>query len=172
MLSIVCRCSRLHCPLPGTADSLAYTSTGLVTRGTVLRTFLVLDFALHVVDGVRRLHLQGDGLTRQGLHKDLHNCSLQQKDCCSAGALGMRRSKAGWGRRRNSVRVKCVVLTCTSAPRSSKERDRSERGALLPAGPPRTYALLLQIQKYFLRFEASVKLQSRHQRKVPTTVPL
>ena len=27
-------------------------------------TFLVLDLRLHVVDGVRRLHLQGDGLTR------------------------------------------------------------------------------------------------------------
>jgi len=34
--------------------------------------FLVLDFRLHVVDGVRRLHLQGDGLASQGLDKDLH----------------------------------------------------------------------------------------------------
>ncbi len=35
-------------------------------------TLFILDLALDIVDGVRRLHLQGDGLTRQGLHKDLH----------------------------------------------------------------------------------------------------
>jgi hypothetical protein len=33
---------------------------------------LVLDLGLHHVDGVRRLHLQGDGLTRQGFDEDLH----------------------------------------------------------------------------------------------------
>ena len=26
---------------------------------------LVLDLGLHIVDGVRRLHLEGDGLTRE-----------------------------------------------------------------------------------------------------------
>ena len=35
-------------------------------------TFLVLDLRLHVVDGVRRLHLQGDGLAGQGLDENLH----------------------------------------------------------------------------------------------------
>ena len=35
-------------------------------------TFLVLDLGLDVVNGVAGLHLQGDGLARQGLHKDLH----------------------------------------------------------------------------------------------------
>ena len=34
--------------------------------------FLVLDFGLDVVDGVRRLHLEGDGLAREGLDEDLH----------------------------------------------------------------------------------------------------
>ena len=34
--------------------------------------FLVLDLALHVLDGVRSLHLKGDGLTSEGLDKDLH----------------------------------------------------------------------------------------------------
>ena len=33
---------------------------------------LVLDLGLHVVDGVGRLHLQRDGLARQGLDEDLH----------------------------------------------------------------------------------------------------
>ena len=33
---------------------------------------LVLDLGLHILDGVGGLHLQGDGLTRQGLHEYLH----------------------------------------------------------------------------------------------------
>ena len=33
---------------------------------------LVLDLGLDIVDGVRRLHLESDGLTREGLDKDLH----------------------------------------------------------------------------------------------------
>jgi len=35
-------------------------------------SFLVLDLGLHVLDGVARLHLQGDGLAGEGLDKDLH----------------------------------------------------------------------------------------------------
>jgi hypothetical protein len=31
-----------------------------------------LDLRLHIVDGVRRLHLKGDSLTREGLDEDLH----------------------------------------------------------------------------------------------------
>ena len=31
-----------------------------------------LNLCLHIVDGVRRLHLKGDGLTREGLDEDLH----------------------------------------------------------------------------------------------------
>jgi hypothetical protein len=41
----------------------------LLVRGDAL---LVLDLGLDVVDGVRGLHLQRDGLARQGLHEDLH----------------------------------------------------------------------------------------------------
>lgn len=33
---------------------------------------LVLNLGLHIVDGVRRLHLKGDGLPRKGLDEDLH----------------------------------------------------------------------------------------------------
>uniref|UniRef100_A0A453SVE9 Uncharacterized protein n=1 Tax=Aegilops tauschii subsp. strangulata TaxID=200361 RepID=A0A453SVE9_AEGTS len=33
---------------------------------------LVLDLSLDVVDGVRGLNLEGDGLAGEGLHKDLH----------------------------------------------------------------------------------------------------
>jgi len=41
-------------------------------------TFLVLDFCLHVVDGVRGLHIQCDGLASQGLDEDLH----REVNCC------------------------------------------------------------------------------------------
>jgi len=35
-------------------------------------TFLVLNLLLYILDGVRRLHIKGDGLAREGLHKNLH----------------------------------------------------------------------------------------------------
>merc|ERR1711894_105365 len=35
-------------------------------------SLLILDLGLDVLDGVRGLHLQGDGLPGQGLHEDLH----------------------------------------------------------------------------------------------------
>ena len=35
-------------------------------------TFLVLDLGLDIVDGIERLHLEGDGLTGQSLDEDLH----------------------------------------------------------------------------------------------------
>merc|ERR1711997_852911 len=35
-------------------------------------SFLVLDLGFHILDGITRFHLQGDGPPRQGLHKDLH----------------------------------------------------------------------------------------------------
>ena len=34
--------------------------------------FLVLDLRFYVVNGVRRLAFEGDGLSGQGLHKNLH----------------------------------------------------------------------------------------------------
>jgi len=33
---------------------------------------LILDLGLHVIDGVARLDLKGDGLAGEGLHEDLH----------------------------------------------------------------------------------------------------
>merc|ERR1712054_593121 len=41
-------------------------------------TLLVLDLALHSVDGVAALHLQGDGLARQCLHENLHTTTQAQ----------------------------------------------------------------------------------------------
>ena len=43
-----------------------------------MRTFLILDLALDIVDGVRALHFQSDGLASQGLNKDLHASTQTQ----------------------------------------------------------------------------------------------
>ncbi|KFO59390.1 hypothetical protein N302_01295, partial [Corvus brachyrhynchos] len=40
--------------------------------------FLVLDLSLDILDGVTGLHLKGDGLSRQGLHENLHPPSQAQ----------------------------------------------------------------------------------------------
>merc|ERR1712141_815526 len=48
--------------------------------------FLVLDLGLHILNGVRRLDLEGDGLSGQGLDEDLHTSS-QTKDQMKSGLL-------------------------------------------------------------------------------------
>ena len=48
---------------------LAGEYQALLVRGDAL---LVLDLLLDVLDRVRRLHLEGDGLAGQRLHEDLH----------------------------------------------------------------------------------------------------
>ena len=60
---------REPCFLPSILQLLAREDQPLLVGGNAL---LVLDLGLHVLDGVRRLHLEGDGLTRQGFDKDLH----------------------------------------------------------------------------------------------------
>jgi len=49
-------------------------------------SLLVLDLGLDVLDGVRRLDLQSDGLAGQGLDKDLH-ASAQPQDEMEGGLL-------------------------------------------------------------------------------------
>jgi hypothetical protein len=50
-------------------ELLASEDQSLLVRGNAL---LVLDLGLDIVDGVRGLDLEGDGLARQGLHENLH----------------------------------------------------------------------------------------------------
>ena len=50
-------------------ELLAGEDEALLVRGDAL---LVLDLGLDVVNGVRGLNVEGDGLARQGLDKDLH----------------------------------------------------------------------------------------------------
>ncbi|VAI42965.1 unnamed protein product [Triticum turgidum subsp. durum] len=59
---VVCQSAAILKLLAGKDEAL------LVRRDALL----VLDLCLHVVDGVRGLHLQRDGLARQGLDEDLH----------------------------------------------------------------------------------------------------
>merc|ERR1719209_1783196 len=54
---------------PAILQLLASKDQPLLVRGDSL---LVLDLSLHILDGVRRLHLEGDGLAREGLHEDLY----------------------------------------------------------------------------------------------------
>merc|ERR1712168_86768 len=43
-------------------------------------SFLVLDLGLHVLNGVVRLDVQGDRLSREGLDEDLHGPTAKTKD--------------------------------------------------------------------------------------------
>merc|ERR1719450_364376 len=47
-------------------------------------SLLVLDLGLDILNGVRGLHLQGDGLASEGLHKDLHTSSQSEHKMKSA----------------------------------------------------------------------------------------
>merc|ERR1711976_1012341 len=49
-------------------------------------TFLVLDLGLHILDGVRRFDLKGDGLACEGLDEDLHTSS-ETEDQVKGGFL-------------------------------------------------------------------------------------
>lgn len=42
-------------------------------------SFLILDLGLNVVDGVRGLHLEGDGLACEGFNEDLHLYRTKQR---------------------------------------------------------------------------------------------
>ena len=45
------------------------------TEHTQHSPLLVLDLGLDIVDGVRGLNLEGDGLAREGLYENLHFCA-------------------------------------------------------------------------------------------------
>merc|ERR1719507_124787 len=65
---------------PAILQLLAGEDQPLLIRGDSL---LVLDLRLHILDGVRRLHLEGDGLARESLHEDLHGADLPDFSCRS-----------------------------------------------------------------------------------------
>merc|ERR1712141_178038 len=68
---------------PTILELLASEDQPLLVWGNSL---LVLDLGLHILNGVRRLDLEGDGLSGQGLDEDLHTSS-QTKDQMKSGLL-------------------------------------------------------------------------------------
>merc|ERR1712113_684694 len=54
---------------PSILELLTSEDQPLLIRGDSL---LILDFGLNILDGVTRLNLEGDCLTREGFDKDLH----------------------------------------------------------------------------------------------------
>ena len=55
--------------IPAILELIASEDQSLLIRRNAL---LVLDLSLDVLDRVRGLHLEGDGLASQGLDEDLH----------------------------------------------------------------------------------------------------
>jgi len=61
---------------PTIFELLASKDQPLLIRGDA---FLVLDLGFHILNGIAWLNLKGDGLSCEGLNKDLH-ASSQTKD--------------------------------------------------------------------------------------------
>ena len=80
-------------------ELLASEDQTLLIRRNAL---LVLDLLLHVLDGVRGLHVEGDGLTREGLHENLHALVNWLKNLVEVDGGG--RSRQGRARKRRGVR--------------------------------------------------------------------
>merc|ERR1711936_728707 len=68
---------------PSVLELLASKDQPLLVRGDAL---LVLDLGLHILDGVRGLDFEGDGLACEGLHEDLHT-SPKTEDKVEGGLL-------------------------------------------------------------------------------------
>ena len=58
-----------------------------------ITTLHTLDLALHIVDSIRRLHLKGDSLTREGLDEDLHDEDLEVEVTVSSSLCDRKRTK-------------------------------------------------------------------------------
>jgi hypothetical protein len=65
------------------ANSHASSATAWLKRANgnaQALTLLVLDLLLDILDGVGGLHLEGDGLAREGLDEDLHRACGEEED--------------------------------------------------------------------------------------------
>ena len=75
----VFKCSNCQLTVIGKGSTVLQLLSGenesLLIRGD---TLLVLNLALDIVDRVRRLDLEGDGLSSQGLDEDLHTSSQSE----------------------------------------------------------------------------------------------
>jgi hypothetical protein len=78
------------------------------------RTFLILDFGLHIVNGIAALHLKRDRLSCQSLHKDLHLEDPRE-------AIQILKLKTGKTAPESSVRSSATAVT------RERERERERR---------------------------------------------
>ena len=91
----------------------------LLIRGDAL---LVLDLGLDVVDGVGRLDIEGDSLTREGLDENLHSCvclfksDLREREKDEEGGGNTVRKYRLWGivgetvsRQKNDLRNELII---------------------------------------------------------------
>jgi len=76
---------------PAVLELLSSKDETLLIRGNSL---LVLDFLLHVVNGVRGLDIKGNGLSGEGLYEDLHVDILLGWGGMGVGLVGCLRD---WG---------------------------------------------------------------------------
>jgi hypothetical protein len=90
----------------------------LLVRGDAL---LVLDLRLHIVDGVGRLDLEGDGLAGEGLDEDLHDGDWGAVRC-----LGLEYSKIE--QRRCAVNGYSLGKRWKREVWESMEREKKKRG--------------------------------------------
>lgn len=74
-----CPCSQPHRP--------GHDRAAASTQYQPVPTLLVLDLGLHAIDGVRGLHLQGDGLAREGLRTRAEACA---RGVCACARASMR----------------------------------------------------------------------------------
>lgn len=74
---------------------------------------LVLDFGLHILDGVGGLHLKSDGLASQSLHEDLHGVvgwllkRALRNDCVVLKSI--RKALASWVPMISSKAITCTL---------------------------------------------------------------
>jgi hypothetical protein len=102
-------------------------------------TLLVLNLRLHVLDGVRGLHLQRDGLAGERLHKDLHVGPSRHTNS-GVSTSGRRRAAHHTGSRGSSALL-ADKSRLSSAPRQQQSHEASTApqatscAAAAPAGP-------------------------------------
>jgi hypothetical protein len=109
-------------------ELLAGEDQPLLIRGNAL---LVLDLGLDVLDGVRRLNLEGDRLAREGLDEDLHRLEMyfpvtKKKKGGECEVSSLLRGKA----------IEPSVQLCCSKKKSGGRvlRKRKEKGKRIMSG--------------------------------------
>jgi hypothetical protein len=81
-----------------------------------------LDLGFDIIDGVRRLHLEGDSLPREGLHEDLHLAYGDTRQYRARGRVQLSERCSPTQELRSSAKLQ----TATGQKRIQKKRIRGE----------------------------------------------